>query len=333
MKGGVISHMVDGEMADSTATDAAVTESARPPLVSILINNYNYGRFLAEAIKSTLQQTYPEIEVIVVDDGSTDNSLEVLDHNKDNVKVIRSSNAGQAAAINMGFAASQGSIIWLLDADDTFAPAKVSKITETFGKSPEASWIFHGLTYVQSGTGEACHVDQPERTEQCDFRPHARGGMLPCIHSSTSGLSFRRNLFERIAPIPAEVRIATDNYLKFAAMALAEGVLLREPLSILRIRGANAYTMRSDETERKAEMKILTARDLRQRWPFLTRLANRLVADALSDPWRLNDRAKRRADRARNYLEPLAPWQRVSVYVMAARIALKNYYRKLLPSA
>src|SRR6476646_282737 len=95
------------------------------PLVSILINNYNYERFLKDAIDSALNQTYSKIEVIVVDDGSTDNSRSVIESYQDKVTAIFKENGGQASAFNTGFEASQGEIICFLDADDMFQPEKV----------------------------------------------------------------------------------------------------------------------------------------------------------------------------------------------------------------
>ncbi len=81
------------------------------PLASILINNYNYGRFLHEAIDSALSQTYPHTEVIVVDDGSTDNSREIIASYEDQIIPVLKENGGQASALNAGFAASRGEIV------------------------------------------------------------------------------------------------------------------------------------------------------------------------------------------------------------------------------
>ena len=77
------------------------------PLVSILINNYNYGYFLGAAIESALSQTYQNIEIIVVDDGSTDNSREIIAHYGNHIIPILKENGGQASAFNAGFAASR----------------------------------------------------------------------------------------------------------------------------------------------------------------------------------------------------------------------------------
>src|SRR6201988_707109 len=94
-------------------------------LVTILINNYNYSRFLPYAIDSALAQTYRNIEVIVVDDGSTDNSREVLAKYAGRVIAVQKENGGQPTAFNAGFAASKGDIICFLDADDLFLLEKI----------------------------------------------------------------------------------------------------------------------------------------------------------------------------------------------------------------
>jgi glycosyltransferase involved in cell wall biosynthesis len=90
------------------------------PLVSIIINNYNYGRFVREAIDSGLNQTYSHKEVIVVDDGSTDDSREIIASYGNGITSVLKENGGQASAFNAGFAVSQGDIICFLDADDIF---------------------------------------------------------------------------------------------------------------------------------------------------------------------------------------------------------------------
>ena len=86
--------------------------------VSIIINNYNYDRFLAQAIDSALNQTYPNIEVIVVDDGSTDSSRQIITSYGDAIKPVLQPNSKQGIAFNNGFNHSTSDIINFLDADD-----------------------------------------------------------------------------------------------------------------------------------------------------------------------------------------------------------------------
>jgi glycosyltransferase involved in cell wall biosynthesis len=96
--------------------------------VSIIINNYNYDRFLPDAINSAINQTYPHTEIIVVDDGSTDNSRDIIAGYGQRIIPIFQPNSKQAAAFNSGFAKSKGDIIIFLDADDYLFPYAVEEI-------------------------------------------------------------------------------------------------------------------------------------------------------------------------------------------------------------
>ena len=94
------------------------------PTISVLITNFNYARFLPQAIDSVLAQTVPPHQVVVVDDGSTDDSLAVLRKRySSTVEVLAKPNGGQGSAFNAGFARCEGDVICLLDADDTGVPA------------------------------------------------------------------------------------------------------------------------------------------------------------------------------------------------------------------
>jgi glycosyltransferase involved in cell wall biosynthesis len=104
------------------------------PLVSIVIANYNYGRFLGEAIQSALDQTYPAVEVILVDDGSTDDSLEVAARYP--IQVFPRKNGGVSAARNFGAAQSRGEYILFLDSDDKYEPQTVEKLLAALLAAP-----------------------------------------------------------------------------------------------------------------------------------------------------------------------------------------------------
>ena len=108
-------------------------------LISIIINNYNYGRFLAAAIDSALHQTYANTEVIVVDDGSTDDSKKIIAGYGNRIRPVLKTNGGQASAFNAGFAASTGDIICMLDSDALFYPNKAQILADLKdkGSAPE----------------------------------------------------------------------------------------------------------------------------------------------------------------------------------------------------
>lgn len=118
--------------------------------VSIIITCYNYGKFVADAINSALNQTYDNIEVVVVNDGSTDNSHEVISNFKDNIKYINQTNAGAAIARNNGIKAATGDFILCLDADDWiseyFVEHSVNLIEDSYTiVSPIANFVDSNL--------------------------------------------------------------------------------------------------------------------------------------------------------------------------------------------
>src|SRR5437016_1233967 len=112
-----------------------------PLLVSAVIPAYNYARFVCRAVDSVLAQTYPHLECIVVDDGSTDNTLEVLAPYGDHIRVITQKNAGLSAARNTGVRNAGGEYVGFLDADDWWQPQKIAKQVALAEKRPELGAI------------------------------------------------------------------------------------------------------------------------------------------------------------------------------------------------
>jgi glycosyltransferase involved in cell wall biosynthesis len=214
------------------------------PFVSILVNNYNYGRFLGEAIRSALAQSYLNREIIVVDDGSTDNSLQIAQSFGDQVRLIAKQNGGQASAFNAGFAASRGRILCLLDADDVFLPGKVERIVELFRQNPECGWCFENLKLFRDSQSERRPRDRRFAAGKVDARQAMIEGVFPGnIESASSGLSFRRELLARILPMPhAKSILLCDDYIKAACYALSPGIALDEELSLQRLHETNLYT-------------------------------------------------------------------------------------------
>ena len=110
------------------------------PFVTVLIDTYNYGLYVEQAIESVLVQEFPaeQREIVVVDDGSTDDTAERLKKYGDAIRHLQKPNGGQASAFNFGFAAARGEIIATLDADDVWLPDKLRRICETFAQNPDA---------------------------------------------------------------------------------------------------------------------------------------------------------------------------------------------------
>lgn len=113
-----------------------------PPLISVIVPSYNCARYIAAALESALQQDYPNKEILVVDDGSTDNSLEVLRGFGDRIQVITQANAGAAAARNTGLRAAKGEYLAFLDADDLWLPGKLTAQANYLDAHPEIGLVY-----------------------------------------------------------------------------------------------------------------------------------------------------------------------------------------------
>lgn len=114
------------------------------PVVSVIIPNYNQARYLGEAIQSVLDQTYRSFEIVVVDDGSTDNSRELVSLFGGKVRYLWQENQGLGAARNQGILAARGEIIGLLDADDEWHPAFLEKMVSLAAQHPRATVFYCG---------------------------------------------------------------------------------------------------------------------------------------------------------------------------------------------
>ena len=118
------------------------------PLVSIIIPNYNHAQYVGDAIWSVLTQEYRNFEIIVVDDGSTDNSRDVITQFGDKVQYIHQKNAGLSAARNTGIKASKGVLIGVLDADDMYESIFLSTLVVTLQENPDADGVYCGYQFV-----------------------------------------------------------------------------------------------------------------------------------------------------------------------------------------
>jgi glycosyltransferase involved in cell wall biosynthesis len=145
------------------------------PLASVLIPNYNYGRFVGMALQSLLNQTYPNFEALVCDDRSTDNSREVIQEygRKDSrIKMLVQANRGFASAVNTAYESSKGEVICLLDADDMFRPRKLETVMAAFRSNPRSGLCVHPLLPV-SAAGQP--LGPPSRPDM------DRGWIGPCV--------------------------------------------------------------------------------------------------------------------------------------------------------
>jgi glycosyltransferase involved in cell wall biosynthesis len=230
-------------------------------LVSVLISNYNYATWVADAIESALGQTYPSVEVIVCDDGSTDGSVELLDRvagSDPRVTIVRQPNAGQGAALTAAASHSSGEILCFLDADDVFDPTKVERVVEMFERSPDAGLAIHRVAAVD-GSGQVLQ-EMPLFAEVRGGRLREevlrRGGRWTAAPSSA--LSIRNRWASSVFPIPTELVTGADAFVFGLMPLLAPVAASDEVLVRYRIHGENAYgTARPDlDTARTAAREL-----------------------------------------------------------------------------
>lgn len=299
------------------------------PLVSILINNYNYGSFVGEAIESALHQTYSNVEVIVVDDGSTDNSREIIKSYGDKIIPILKQNGGQASAFNAGFAASQGEIICFLDSDDVFQPSKVEEVVQGFLSNPDSNWCFHGLDFFGKNAENSTQVNHKSFSSKCDLRADIQRGKLknklPIAGIATSGTCFKSSLLSQILPMPEEIRITSDDYIKYTALGLSEGLIISDNLASQRIHGNNAYTFRPDKAKLRAKIQILTAYWMKKKFPSLYKFTNNIFALGIGMYWRYGDGniEIESQEMVKSYLLTVTHLERLEIYVRAFYYRLK----------
>ena len=126
------------------------------PSITVLIDTYNHERFIEEAVVSALEQDFPraEMEVLVVDDGSTDRTPEIVRKFEPHVRLIRKTNGGQASAFNASIPEARGEIVAFLDGDDWWAKEKLKAVMNYLSARPNVGVVGHGIYEFDSDTAK-----------------------------------------------------------------------------------------------------------------------------------------------------------------------------------
>ncbi|HTV55485.1 MAG TPA: glycosyltransferase family 2 protein [Terriglobia bacterium] len=210
------------------------------PLFSVLIPNYNYGRYLGATLQSVLDQTYRNFEVIVCDDGSKDNSRDVVQEyarRDSRIRLVAKQNGGFASALNKAYENSQGKLIALLDADDGFKPRKLELALASLRNNPRSGFCVD-RTQPVSAAGQPLGSPYPQYVDHGWIGPEKlRQGSLSSL-PPTSGLSFRREVAEELFPIPLAIPRLIDCYL-CSAQFLTEISVATECLTRYRLHDAH----------------------------------------------------------------------------------------------
>jgi glycosyltransferase involved in cell wall biosynthesis len=222
----------------------------KAPFFTVLIDTYNYGEYIEEAVASALAQDFPpeEREILVVDDGSTDDTEERLRKFGETIRYLKKPNGGQASAFNFGFERACGEVIALLDADDIWLPGKLQRVYEEFERHPSAGMVYHRVHLwdgMDEMPGDTYFVPISGRVTE------DRRALLQYPMMATSCLAFRSEALEKLLPLPESLRFQADAYLTALVIFVAPVAPVPEVLGKYRLHGANLFQTNADRTSRR----------------------------------------------------------------------------------
>lgn len=214
------------------------------PLVSVIVPVYNGARFLAQSLDSALAQDYPRLEVVVVDDGSTDDTPGVLASYGERIRAIRQPNQGAAAARNTALKASRGEYIAFLDADDLWAPHKLSIQVGHLQAHPQVDLVYSDWKVVESSAA-AAEASAAMASASSHVVDEAASGwlyntlLMDCVLHTTT-VVMRRKLLDSVGYFDPELRRGQDYDYWLRASRVTRIDKLREALSIYRLHETNS---------------------------------------------------------------------------------------------
>jgi len=214
------------------------------PLVSVIIPVHNGARFLEHTLQSVLRQTYAPIEIVAVDDGSSDDSCEVIRRTAPSARLIRQVNHGVGVARNRGILEARGEFICFLDQDDWWEAEKVGRQAACFAR-PEVGLVHTAARYFADADG-TWRNSPDETADPAELVGRCRRRLLLGNAICNSSVMVRRALFARTGLCSLEIRGNTvqdyDLWLRFAAVC--EFAYIAEPMTVFRIHSAQGTSDR-----------------------------------------------------------------------------------------
>jgi len=244
-------------------------------VITVLITSFNYARFIEQAIDSVLSQNFclDEVQILVVDDGSTDDTSERVKKYGSRIEYFYKPNGGQASALNFGFTKARGEIIALLDADDVFLPGKLFRVVETFQNNPTVGMVYHSLEEWHTQTDKRFKWNFPLISGNFRAEPDKFFSYYP---HPTSCISFRRSSLNRLLPIPERITMLADAYLTHLIPFLSPILAIPESLTLYRIHGDNqGITIMPTNRQMPLETRISRL----QKWRILIDATQKWLAD------------------------------------------------------
>ena len=284
-----------------------MADRARPVTVSVVIPTHDRGRVVVEAIESALAQTHPPLEVIVVDDGSTDETAERVGRLRDaRVRYLRRPHAGVSAARNAGIAAATGDLVAFLDSDDLWKPDKVEAEIAALARYPSAGGVFSDLEKVDGATFVPSFMRRTRVFSRLLAARAYREGLLLSARAlslcllqevpiKTPALTVRRSALERVGGFN-EAWTSSEDWEFLLRFARRESlVYVDRPLAVIRI-SADSLRRRDQERGELMMLRLLASERRRVSDPEARRAATiGIVERAKHLSWYYRDRGRRLA--------------------------------------
>ncbi len=208
------------------------------PLVSIITPSYNQGQFIRETIESVLNQSYDNIEYIVMDGGSTDETVSILKEYDDRITWVSEKDGGQADAVNKGIRVAKGEIIGWLNSDDTYYPDAVKRAVEVLKKFPDVEMMY----------GEGMYIDtESNETERYETKPFTREKLAEECFICQPTAFFTKNIVQKAGMLNADLQLCMDYELWMRIGKITEVLYIPEYLATSRMYIDNKTSSRRDE--------------------------------------------------------------------------------------
>lgn len=221
-------------------------------LISVIIPSYNHSKYIARCIDSVVSQSYKDWELIIIDDGSADNSNDIISSYKDGrIKHFMQENMGAHNTINRGLSLAKGDYLSILNSDDEFHPHRLERCLEVLAEQPDAMLVSSWIDVVDGdsrllGTKEAWRNMEPWPVQNKErsfaaLPDYALNALMSNFVSTTSNMVFRRKLYEDIGGM-RNLRFAHDWDFLLRACSQYACVNVEEPLVSYRIHQTNTIS-------------------------------------------------------------------------------------------